>query len=99
MFALSGHTIKVERGQFYVAKTLRGKWCSGPYKTLQHAATAIARRFAARVRQTKCAVAMSTTAELNDKFLVNPHNGLGRFVTTRGVHSLGPEFVANAWRR
>ena len=35
-----------------------------------------------------------TTAELNDKFRANPHNGLGRFVTTRGVHSMGPEFVA-----
>lgn len=37
---------------------------------------------------------MSTTAELNDKFRANPHNGLGRFVTTHGVHSMGPEFVA-----
>jgi ketosteroid isomerase-like protein len=39
---------------------------------------------------------MNTVAELNDRFRANPHNGLGRFVVTRSVHDLGPEFVAKA---
>ena len=33
---------------------------------------------------------------LNDKFRANPYNGLGRFVVTRTVHDMGPEFVAKA---
>jgi hypothetical protein len=39
---------------------------------------------------------MNTVAELNDRFRANPHNGLGRFVVTRSVHDLGPEFVMKA---
>ena len=31
--------------------------------------------------------------ELNDKFRANPHNGLGRFVFTRGVTDEGTDFV------
>jgi hypothetical protein len=44
VFALRGHTIKVENGKYFTAPTLnQSKW-SGPYKSLQHATTAIARK-------------------------------------------------------
>jgi hypothetical protein len=43
VFALRGHTVKVERGKFYVAPTGTDDY-AGPYKSLQHATTAIARR-------------------------------------------------------
>ena len=44
IFALRGWTIKSENGKFFAAPTLnQNKW-SGPYKSLQHATTAIARK-------------------------------------------------------
>ena len=41
--ALKGFTIKTERGKFFVSATGRNTW-SGPYKSLHHATTAIARK-------------------------------------------------------
>ena len=43
VFALKGFTIKSERGKFFVAPTGRNNW-AGPYKSLHHATTAIARK-------------------------------------------------------
>jgi hypothetical protein len=45
VFALKGFTIKSERGMFFVSPTGRNTW-AGPYKSLHHATTAIARRLA-----------------------------------------------------
>ena len=45
VFALKGYTIKTDHGKFYVAPTGLKTW-SGPYKSLQHATTAIARKLA-----------------------------------------------------
>lgn len=59
VFALKGFTIKTKAGQFFVSPTDRNQW-AGPYKSLQHATTAIARRLAhefternARLREAK----------------------------------------------
>ena len=46
VFALRGYTVKVERGKFYVAPTLDQRKYAGPYKSLQHTTTAIARKLA-----------------------------------------------------
>ena len=43
IFALKGYTVKTVRGQFFVSPTGLNQW-AGPYKTLQHATTAIACR-------------------------------------------------------
>lgn len=47
VFALRGWTVKVEGGKFFVSPTQAAnsgrKW-QGPYKSLQHATTAIARK-------------------------------------------------------
>ena len=43
VFALKGFTIKTEAGKFFVSPTGRNTW-SGPYKSLHHATTAIARK-------------------------------------------------------
>ena len=45
VFALKGFTIKTSAGKFFVSPTGRNSW-SGPYKSLQHATTAIARKLA-----------------------------------------------------
>ncbi len=45
VFALKGFTIKTTGGKFFVSPTGRDTW-SGPYKSLQHATTAIARKLA-----------------------------------------------------
>jgi hypothetical protein len=45
VFALKGFTIKCEHGQFFVSPTGYADW-SGPYKSLHHATTAIARKLA-----------------------------------------------------
>lgn len=45
VFALKGFTIKTEGTKFFVSPTGRNTW-SGPYKSLQHATTAIARKLA-----------------------------------------------------
>ena len=45
VFALKGFTIKTESGKFFVSPTGRNTW-SGPYKSLHHATTAIARKLA-----------------------------------------------------
>ena len=45
VFALKGFTIKSERGKFFVSTTGHAKW-AGPYKSLHHATTAIARKLA-----------------------------------------------------
>lgn len=45
VFALKGFTIKTDRGQFFVSPTGYNRW-SGPYKSLHHATTAIARKLA-----------------------------------------------------
>ena len=43
VFALRGFTIKTEGDKIFVSPTGRNTW-AGPYKSLQHATTAIARR-------------------------------------------------------
>jgi len=43
VFALKGFTVKSERGKFFVSPTGRNNW-AGPYKSLHHATTAIARK-------------------------------------------------------
>jgi hypothetical protein len=45
VFALKGFTVKATTGKFYVSPTGTAT-CSGPYKSLQHATTAIARKLA-----------------------------------------------------
>lgn len=45
MFALKAFTIKKTNGSFFVVPTGRKAW-SGPYRSLQHATTAIARKLA-----------------------------------------------------
>lgn len=45
VFALKGFTVKCERGKFYVSPTGLNQW-SGPYKSLHHATSAIARKLA-----------------------------------------------------
>jgi hypothetical protein len=45
VFALKGFTIKTTGGKFFVSPTGRSTW-SGPYKSLHHATTAIARKLA-----------------------------------------------------
>jgi hypothetical protein len=54
VFALKGFTIKTTSGKFFVSPTGRNTW-SGPYKSLQHATTAIARKLARKFtkRQTR----------------------------------------------
>jgi hypothetical protein len=50
VYALRGYTVKVERRKFFIAPSIaftnRKKW-KGPYKSLQHATTAIARKLQA----------------------------------------------------
>jgi len=43
VFALKGFTIKSVRGKFFVSPTGYKNW-AGPYKSLHHATTAIARK-------------------------------------------------------
>lgn len=43
IFALKGFTIKTEGAKFFVSPTGHNTW-SGPYKSLHHATTAIARK-------------------------------------------------------
>lgn len=45
VFALMGFTIKTDNGKFFVSPTGYNRW-SGPYKSLHHATTAIARKLA-----------------------------------------------------
>lgn len=59
VFALKGFTIKTEGAKFFVSPTGRNTW-SGPYKSLHHATTAIARKLSreftereARLQQAK----------------------------------------------
>ena len=50
VFALKDFTIKTDRGQFFVSLTGYTRW-SGPYKSLHHATTAIARKRAREFTQ------------------------------------------------
>ena len=50
VFALRGFTIKTESGKFFVTPTGRNTW-AGPYKSLHHATTAIARKFSREFTQ------------------------------------------------
>ena len=50
VFALKGFTIKTEDGNFFVAPTGHNKW-AGPYKSLHHATTAIARKLSREFTQ------------------------------------------------
>jgi hypothetical protein len=50
VFALKGFTIKTSDGKFFVSPTGHNTW-SGPYKSLQHATTAIARKLAREFTQ------------------------------------------------
>ena len=43
VFALKGFTVKSEGGKFFISATGRNIW-AGPYKSLHHATTAIARK-------------------------------------------------------
>jgi hypothetical protein len=43
VFALKGFTIKINAGKFFVSPTGLNRW-AGPYKSLPHATTAIARK-------------------------------------------------------
>lgn len=43
VFALKGYTVKSDNGKFFVSPTGRNQW-AGPYKSLHHATTAIARK-------------------------------------------------------
>ena len=59
VFALKGFTIKTDAGKFFVSPTGLNQW-AGPYKSLHHATTVIARRLArefterdARLKQAK----------------------------------------------
>lgn len=45
VFALKGFTIKSKSGKFFVSPSGRNTW-AGPYKSLHHATTAIARKLA-----------------------------------------------------
>lgn len=45
VFALKGFTIKCRSGKFFVSQTGHRTW-AGPYKSLHHATTAIARKLA-----------------------------------------------------
>jgi hypothetical protein len=45
VFALRAYTVKVKGNAYFIAPTGRTTW-SGPYATLQHATTAIARKLA-----------------------------------------------------
>lgn len=47
VYALRGWTVKVEAGKFFISPSAvpnAGRKWSGPYKSLQHATTAIARK-------------------------------------------------------
>lgn len=50
VYALRGYTVKVEDGKFFIAPTIAFQnkldW-KGPYKSLQHATSAIARKLQA----------------------------------------------------
>ena len=50
VFALRGYTLKIERGKYFIAPTIAFKnqlqW-KGPYRSLQHACTAVARKLQA----------------------------------------------------
>ena len=50
VFALKGFTIKSDHGKFFVSPTGHAKW-DGPYKSLHHATTAIARKLAREFTQ------------------------------------------------
>lgn len=50
VFALKGFTIKNEGEKFFVSPTGRNTW-AGPYKSLHHATTAIARKLAREFTQ------------------------------------------------
>lgn len=50
VFALKGFTIKSERGKFFVSPTGHNNW-AGPYKSLHHATTAIARKLSREFTQ------------------------------------------------
>jgi len=50
VFALKGFTIKSESGKFFVSPTGRKQW-AGPYKSLYHATTAIARKLSREFTQ------------------------------------------------
>ena len=45
VFALRGYTVKCTKGKFFVSPTGHNDW-AGPYKSLHHATTAIARKLA-----------------------------------------------------
>lgn len=50
VFALKGFTIKIEGSKFFIAPTGHNKW-AGPYKSLHHATTAIARKLSREFTQ------------------------------------------------
>lgn len=50
VIALKGFTIKSDRGKFFVSPTGHRAWY-GPYKSLHHATTAIARKIAREFTQ------------------------------------------------
>lgn len=52
VFALKGFTIRSEGAKFFVSPTGSHTW-SGPYKSLHHATTAIARKLAREFTQRK----------------------------------------------
>ena len=50
VFTLRGFTIKTESDKFFVTPTGRNTW-AGPYKSLHHATTAIARKLSREFTQ------------------------------------------------
>ena len=50
VFALEGFTIKTEGAKFFVSPTGLNRW-AGPYKSLHHATTAIARKLSREFTQ------------------------------------------------
>lgn len=50
VFALKSFTIKTEGGKFFIAPTGHYRW-AGPYKSLHHATTAIARKLSREFTQ------------------------------------------------
>lgn len=50
VFALKGYTVKCQQGQFFISPTGLNRW-AGPYKSLHHATTAIARKLSREYTQ------------------------------------------------
>lgn len=50
VFSLKGYTVKCKHNQFFVSPTGLNRW-AGPYKSLRHATTAIARKLSREYAQ------------------------------------------------